>query len=240
MVQDDATPAQLRRRKNREAKREKTLNAAFLLIEQNGVDALTMPRLAARLECAVGALYLTFPSKSALLVGLQEQAINWLSLEIATAIEASRKAVLERGDANPSYAALAHLGAAVKTVVELPKRSAARHRLVDELLSSSDTVLSKKELATVNATLAGLLEQVTTLLDEAQATGALAPGDVEVRARLLWAALHGLDHFRKRDRGEPPQLQTPRLAEAMMDTLLRGWGASDEALAFQAKSVAGA
>lgn len=228
MVQENATPAQLRRQKERDAKREKILEAAFFLIKHDGVDALTMPRLASRLECAVGALYLTFPSKSALLVALQEQAIGWLSLEIAVAVEASKKAAAGRCGESPARLALANLAAAVNTVVELPRRSPARHRLVDELLSSSETVLSQDELATVNATLAGLLGQVTTLLREAQAAGALAPGDVEVRARLLWAALHGLDHFRKRDRGEPAELRTPRLATAMMDTLLRGWGASED------------
>lgn len=231
------TPAQLRRQQNRDAKREKMLEAAFLLIEQNGVDALTMPRLAAKLKCAVGALYLTFPSKSALLVALQEQAIGWLSLEIAAAVEASKNAALERRGEDQANAALAHLVAAVDTVLELPQRSPARHRLVDELLSSPEMVFSQEELATVNTTLAALLGQITTLLKEAQAAGALASGDVEVRARLLWAALHGLDHFRKRDRGETPELRTPRLAVAMMDTFLRGWGATEDALAFRRKSV---
>lgn len=240
MVQENATPAQVRRQKRRDEKREQILETAFFLIERNGVEALTMPRLASRLKCAVGALYLTFSSKSALLVALQEQAIAALSSEVAEAVEASKDHFGKHDSGGTrARAALAHLAAAVDTVVRLPQRSPARHRLVDELLSTHETVLSQEELEAVNAALAGLMEQVTTLLRDAQEAGALAPGDNDVRARLLWAAIHGLGHFRKRDRGEPIELRTPRLVEAMMETLLRGWGASEEALVFRVDSDPG-
>lgn len=225
MVQEAPSPAELRRQRRREARREEVLDAAMVIVEREGLAALTMPKLAREVDCAVGALYRSFSGKSALLVALQQQAIEALSMEIAQAVEVSRHAAAKRKRLSPAEASVSHLWAALDTVLTLPSRSPSRHRLIDELLSSSDAMLSDEELATVNVTLAGLLSRVTTLLHEAQVAGALQPGDVEVRARLLWASLHGLDHFRKRDRGEPPALRTPRLVEAMLASLFRGWGA---------------
>lgn len=228
MVQKTPSPAQLRRERRREARREEVLDAALAIVERDGLPALTMPRLAREVDCAVGALYRSFSGKSALLVALQQQAIESLSTEIAQAVEASRQAAAKKRRLSAAEASLAHLRAALETVITLPRRAPSRHRLIDELLSASDAMLSDEELATVNQSLASLLSRVTTLLHEAQVAGALEPGDVEVRARLLWAALHGLDHFRKRDRGEPPALRTPRLAEAMLVSLFRGWGAGPQ------------
>lgn len=228
MVQEPPTPAELRRQRKRDARREEVLDAALAIVEREGLAALTMPKLAREVDCAVGALYRSFSGKSALLVAMQQQAIESLSAEMAQAVEASRRAAARRRRLSAAEASVAHLRAALDAVLTLPARSPSRHRLIDELLSTPDTMLSDEELATVNVTLADLLSRVTTLLHEAQVAGALAPGDVEVRARLLWAALHGLDHFRKRDRGEPPALRTPRLVEAMLASLFRGWGAGPQ------------
>ena len=47
---------------------------------------------------------------------------------------------------------------------------------------------------------------------------------------MIWAGLHGLEHFRKRDRILPERLQVKTVEQAMMRSLLLGFGASEEAL----------
>ncbi len=46
------------------------------------------------------------------------------------------------------------------------------------------------------------------------------------RTTVLMAAIHGLDHMRKRDRIVPPNLRMALLLPETLGTLLRGWGAS--------------
>lgn len=220
--------AERRRMARKDAQRLRIADVAFELIERDGVDALTMPRLAREVGCAVGALYLSFPSKSALLLALQEQAVEWLSDAFGDAVARSREESGHR--ANAGEAALAHLGAGLRVVISLPTLSPARHRLIDELLSSHETFLTDEDLAAGDRVIDGLLHQAKTLLAEAQQAGALSRGDVDERARVLWAALHGLDHFRKRDRAGGEVLRTPRLIRAMLETLIRGWGGNESAV----------
>jgi hypothetical protein len=41
---------------------------------------------------------------------------------------------------------------------------------------------------------------------------------------VVWAAMHGLDHFRKRDRIMPTQLRVSALREQTLLALFAGWG----------------
>ena len=59
----------------------------------------------------------------------------------------------------------------------------------------------------------------------------LEPGDNTLRTHLMWAAVHGLDHLRKRDRVNPDTLHVERLFEATCEAVMRGWGASAELVA---------
>src|SRR5205085_5836276 len=60
-----------RRQRARDKKRERILRAADGLIAEAGLAGITMQRVAERLDCAVGTLYLYFPSKAALIPALQ-------------------------------------------------------------------------------------------------------------------------------------------------------------------------
>jgi len=44
------------------------------------------------------------------------------------------------------------------------------------------------------------------------AAGTLAPGDTRLRTLAVWAAVHGVTHFRKRDRILPANLAAERVA----------------------------
>lgn len=219
-----------RRAARREAKREEVLEAAIGLVREDGLGGLTAVRLATALGCAPGAIYRYFDGLPGVLVALQEQAITQLAREIGEATAASRAAEAKRPSRDPRRAALRHLLVALRPVVDGATREPTRHRLIDELLSRPEEVLATEQLRAVNAVLAPLLEQVAGLFEEAVTAGALTAGDADVRTRLVWAATHGLDHFRKRDRGEPTRLRVDRLRPELLRTLLVGWGAPVELL----------
>ena len=67
-----------RRVRSRETKRAAMLDAAGRLIDRVGLAGVTMQLLAEELDCAVGTIYLYFPSKAALLAALQGEAIDTL------------------------------------------------------------------------------------------------------------------------------------------------------------------
>ena len=208
----------------RAGRREQILDAAMALLEREGFAALTVTRLAAELGQSLGALYRHFPGKAGLLVALQLRGIGGLRREVDAALAAERKRLVSKR-APARVAALALVLAALRPFVEGWRRDPTRHRLLDGLLSAPDLLLEDHELREVNAALAPLLEAVAAALEAAVSVGALEPGDGELRARVLWAALHGLDHLRKRDRGEPKRLRSPALAAATLEALLRGFGA---------------
>jgi AcrR family transcriptional regulator len=218
-----------RRSRRRDARREELLEAAMGLVARHGLDGLTVTRLAEARDTAVSGLYRYFPSKSSLLVALQEHALGQLRAEMAAAVE-ERLANRRLRAHDPRGLVLRDLLVALKPVIDLARTDPARHRLLDELISTPATVLSVAELRAVNEALEPLLAMIEGLLDAAVAEGALSTGSGAERTRLLWAALHGLDHFRKRDRVEPYALHVERLVRAMLRTLLLGWGAPPRSL----------
>lgn len=208
----------------RDARRQELLAAARALVAEDGLAGLTVHALARRLGVAVGGLYRYVPGKSGLLVLLQEEALEGLAAEVAAAVDASRLVAARRQVADPRAAALSHLLAALGPVLAGPHLDPVRHRLLDGALSAPEQLLAEDELARVNAALRPLLGRFEALLHEAALAGALAPGAADERTRLLWAAVHGLGHFRKRDRAEPARLRVDRLAPALLRTLLVGFG----------------
>ena len=65
-----------RRDDRRERRRALLLDTAMEILVEGGLEALTIPRLAERMDASVGGLYRYFPSKEAIFVALQERAID--------------------------------------------------------------------------------------------------------------------------------------------------------------------
>src|SRR5690606_778510 len=108
------------------------------IVVEEGALALTMPALAARLGVAVGGLYRYFPSKEALLVALQGEALGELVAELAAergAVEAAAAAL------DPQAAALHRIARLAWAYLDDAVRAPARHRLIDALISAPDPLL---------------------------------------------------------------------------------------------------
>jgi AcrR family transcriptional regulator len=218
----------MRRAEKRRAMEEAVLDTATDLLRDGGPEALTIATLADLLGVSVGGLYRYYPSKGAILVGLEQRAI-----ESYEAVQEHLLAMLEPHlrRVPPARAALARILAAAATYPAHAQRDPVQHHLMMQLLAVPQRLLDEPEMAEVEAQVQPILERNTQLLAAAAAAGALEPGDARLRTYVLWAALHGADQFRKRDRALPPSLHAAAVSDAAVDSLLLGWGADRAVLA---------
>lgn len=221
-------PRSTKRADKRRSMEEAVLDTATELLRAGGPEALTIAGLAALLDVSVGGLYRYYPSKGAILVGLEKRAIASYG-EVMSALLDALEARLKRHA--PEVAALARVLAAATAYLEHARRDPVQHRLLAQLLSVPDALLDEAEVREVERYVRPILERGAHLIGAAADCGALAPGDAEQRTFVLWAALQGADQFRKRDRVLPPRLQSWALADAAADSLLLGWGADARTLA---------
>lgn len=193
------------------------------IVAKEGLEALTVARLAAEVDAAVGALYRYFPGKSELIGALQGRALAQLVGEMHEAV-----ARLPRPAAAP--APLARVLAALVPFATLAVRDPPRHRLLDAALSSPDLVLDDARARGVEGVLREALGIVEDALRHAAQQGALAAGDHGVRTRVLWAVVHGTGHLRKRDRLESASLAHAVVEREALTAVLLGFGATPAAV----------
>ncbi len=218
-----------KRKVRHDQRRDRYLAEAMKLVVEEGIEGLTIARLAARMRGSNGAIYRYFPSKESLMVSLQELAIADFHAFMTERLE-RLEATLPKG-VPAKVRALARLGCAFECYLRHAVASPRPHRLVDAFLSSPEAVLSDAEAASIAERLvAPILEQFAATLAEAEATGAIDAGDRAQRTHLAWAIVHGLDHFRKRDRINPAALRVEALLPAARHSYLRGLGASAETI----------
>ncbi len=181
------------------------------LIETEGLEAVTIAALARRIDASVGGMYRYYPSKEAIFVALQHRAIAGFGDYL--------EGVLQEAGADP----LERIRVAFGAWHRHAERAPSTHRLLDSFMSAPGPYLSEEDAKAVNASLAPVLERLAELFAEAVEAGALRPGDAQQRTHVVWAAMHGLDHFRKRDRLSPEALQVPALRDALFEATLAGW-----------------
>ena len=220
MIHEKSKPKSRRERK-RAARSEEILAVAMEIVVADGIDALKMPFLAAQLDCAVGALYRYFPGKSALILALQLRAIG----EFRDYLDHRLSAVPADVEGGERVRMLLHNG--FLAFLDFAERSPAAFGLIDVMLSDPRSLLSDGDARRVQALLDEILGRFARLFDEAVDQGILSGGDAMLRTHVMWAALHGASHFRKRDARQPDSLASRRVAEAALNALLRGWEAAN-------------
>jgi len=215
----EKSKSKTRRERKRAARSEEILAAAMGIVVADNIDSLKMPALARQLDCAVGALYRYFPGKDALIVGLQLRAIG----EFSEFLNEVLRPIIHHHD--PGEAAMQRLRNGFVAFRDFEDRSPAAYGLIDAMLSDPRALLDDDDARAVQQVLDPILARFGSLLDEAVELGVLTPGDSLLRTHVIWAALHGAAHFRKRDPRQPESLASNRVAEEALNTLLSGWGA---------------
>ncbi|MBX3471360.1 MAG: helix-turn-helix transcriptional regulator [Planctomycetes bacterium] len=213
-----------RRDERRASRTQAVLDAAMELVRADGLEGLTIARLAGRVDAAVGALYRYFPSKEALVVALQTRALAALRLDLeghAARVEAAAR----RRRLAPGAASLAAVAAVPLGYLAESRRDPARHRLIAAVLAAPAPVLGEAQALEVEQAVKPILNLAAVRLWAATERGAVEPGEATVRTLVLWAGVQGLTLFTHRDRLQPPPRRVRALAGELLVALLRGWGA---------------
>ncbi|QYG91426.1 TetR family transcriptional regulator [Iamia sp. SCSIO 61187] len=240
-VAASSTPALAgdRRTRKRAARRNALLALAADLVEERGPDGLTMAALAEAADHAPSSLYTYFPSRSALLSALQQQALEVLGAVADDAL-ASWDAALTEAGADAAPAALARLLAFSRLFLSAPDHHPREFRLQQRLLVT-EGVADAADAATVVPAAMAVLDVPRRLLAAAVDQGALRPHqpvadpldeplDGALVRTFAWVvALNGALLVDGLATGIPTT--GARLGEEITDALLRGWGADPATLA---------
>lgn len=207
-----STPPTGRRQRNRERKHTAYLDHALAIVTEGGLDALTMPGLAERADTAVGSLYRYFSGKEAIIAALQLRAVTAFVTHLLDHV----------GD----RCGLDAIGVITGTWASFRTAETAQFELADRCLSDPRQLLDDVQEAAVADALQPALTRVRAAIEDAQAAGDLTPGDAPLRTHALWAAMHGAEHFRKRE--ERSGISAETLRETLISAILTGWGRATE------------
>ena len=173
---------------------------------------MTIAAVAARIGASVGGMYRYFPHKQAIFLALQQRSIEALDRFLADRLASVR-----------DRPALDGLRAAFDTWPEFRQAAPTHHRLLDEFLSMPGRALDDASAWAVHERLEVILGRIAEVVRRGVEEGALAPGDAAGRTYQMWAALHGLGHFAKRDHLQPRALRVETLHEQLFATFVGAW-----------------
>ncbi len=213
------------RGRRRQARTEQILATAMRILAEDGLNSLTIHRLAEELDYTVGALYRYFPSKDAILAEIEQTVVTDLGRLIGRAMGHIIIKVKER-DLAPSVAALVPLLALAALYRQQPRLWPERYWLVSQNLANPRRLTSDAAEARVTAALMPILDAAADLFEAAARAGALAPGDAGQRTMIFWSVLHGATQLQKLDRLRPGYFELPALVRDAAQTTLCGFGAS--------------
>jgi AcrR family transcriptional regulator len=228
-----------RRTRKREARRDALLGMAADLVDERGLEGLTMAALAEAADYAPASLYTYFPSRSALLAALQRRALAALGAVAADHRSRWDTTLADLGaDGRP--AALARLLAFSRLFLSAPEHHTREFRLQQRLLVTPGVEDTADAAEVVPAAMA-VLEVPRGLLAEAVEVGALAadpgqpdpidqPLDEAVVRTLAWVvAMNGALLADELTTGLPTT--GVHLGDHLTTSLLQGWGATAADLA---------
>lgn len=199
------------------------------LVFTQGLEGLTMQRLAADVDCAVGSVYTYFPSKSALVAELQRAAIEVLD-DSCAAFEARFDREVGRSGTAPDVRSLALVVGYARFWVDTFETFPEEARLMQRLMSDASRTVADEDVSRVLPVALRLIDRVRAALAAAADGGALDAGDALQRTVVLAASLNGVLLLGHIARVDPELFDPSRQAEALVHDLLRGWGADPEAL----------
>ena len=207
---------------------EELLDRAEQVVLGEGLEALSMHRLAAEHGVLVAALYRYWPSKDALLGALLARTVERVREKVALVPTWTDEAA-RRGRYDARQRALLHVARLGAVYVGLSRERPETTSLMTHFLAPARPLHEPAPDAPLFVHGLALLREVASAIEAAAEAGALMPGDAVERAALLWTSLHGLVAASKLTRfGLAGTAE--RLTEHLLATLLRGWGADPELL----------
>lgn len=208
--------------RKRDARTTAILDEAMRILTEEGLDALTLGRLARSLDVVPAALYRYFDSKDALLAALQRRAVTLIHTRMREALvrleEQTRRLP-------PGAATIAKLLGLAQFYLSLPRTEPQTHFLVALLVGDPRPLLSDEEGERTAPLLLALLGDVEALFRHASETRALAKGSSFERTLAFWAVLQGALALAKARRIAPSLPSASVVAFDAVAAMLAGWGA---------------
>jgi len=214
-----------RRGRKRAARRDALIDLAGQIVAAGGVQSLTMTSLAQAADYAPASLYTYFPSRSALIATLQEEALVRLSAAARSAVEGWDVDLRMLGVAGDDPGgSLARLWAFNDLLVRAPEEHPRDFALQQELLVAVDAETDADAARVVPSAMA-VLDVPRLLLVRAAGVGAITTEpDEQVGRTLAWVAAINGALLAGRVRSGLAVGPTS-LAESITRSLLIGWGA---------------
>jgi AcrR family transcriptional regulator len=199
-----------RRAREREAVRGRILEAAREVFVREGFEAVTMRKIADRIEYTPAALYRHFPDKEALLAALVQADFSTFAAQFREVA----------GVADP----VERIRQAGRAYIEFAVAFPSHYRLL--FMTPRPAVRPREEGAEDPGREAYLF--LRRAVEEAVASGRLRPGleDVGLVTHTLWAAVHGVASLHVAFHDEPwiegaPQTSGPLVIDGLLRGLVR-------------------
>jgi len=186
-----------RRARNRVARHDQLMAAASDIIDESGLDGLTMQAVADRVDCAVGTIYTYFASKAALVAALQGAAMQTVLATYHRAAEQWDDALDESGVDDPAVESLVRVLAYGRLFLSGPQVNPREFEFLQMALTSPVNLVDADDVAGLTTHALTLLAEGMVLVEAAVAAGAIsAPdpgrGDDQLRRMVRWiGALEG-------------------------------------------------
>jgi len=213
--------------RNRRQRSEAFLSAGLRIVTELGIEALTMARLAAELDTAVGAVYRYYSSKDELMAAIQADAIGQLHRSLERSVEPVAAAVSAKVRDPDELVRLVVLGRWFCAAADRYPAEVRLLQMVSSRRTSTQTPAAAESLAP--ATIA-LVATVAGTIDAAAQAGGLQPGNGLARAILWLTAFGGVFVADDLERYVPDILGGGRLVRQLNTDLIVGWGAPAEAV----------
>ncbi len=214
------------RARRREKRIKEILETAMRIVLEEGVDAMTIHRLARELDYTAGALYRYFPSKQALMVELQRQSLGYLRDHFAAAGGIVDDFWSKQHSADADQHLVKLLGW-VQVYVDLQGNVPAQAALLHVAIADPKRLVEPEHVGPVVQVAYELLRQIFDALERAQNAGALSEGVASYRGVELWLALHGVLLSRKLAQWSDA-FDESMLSSTLACDLLVSWGAKRE------------
>ena len=207
--------------RNRRRRSDVFLGAALRIVTE-GIEALTIARLAADVDTAIGAVYRYFPSKAHLLAAVQNQAIERLHEDYERTyvplVEAVNKKV-------PDHEALVPLVALGRWFVTAAEVFPEEVRLLQMISARRSSALPPGGGAAVAPAIMRFLAPIAASISHAAAMGVIRPGSELARTIMWLTAFGGVLEADDLEQYVPEILGGGRIARQLNVDLLVGWGA---------------
>jgi AcrR family transcriptional regulator len=207
-----------RRTRKRLEKTRLILSTAQNILLNEGLEAVTVHRIARELDLTVGALYRYFPSKQAMLTGLGEDIVRGFTTALTEMAE-----LYASENQNDPLKEITEVFIIGYAFLDMAERSPARYRMVDLMLVDPRTMVRKEDRMSVLQTLFELLARVELLLEQACKKDLVSKGPFRERTIGLWSSLLGISSMQKMRRLYPEQVPADNLAIHTLHPLFLAW-----------------